>query len=376
MDRYAHKLYKEISLISLIKMDTAILTESGVINTYPVKNQKLAATYLEYIKLKQQNPGLGYKKLSKLLKEPLHRTRYWHHNNAVPQPILTIDWLKNKGLLSLGPNNPNSLLITKVFGALFGDGGIFGNLNGIFLSSSELTAVKEFGEDLKILFGEEIEKNSRIIEGGVYGHSWCYQNTNRNIIRFFMALGAPIGDKSLIEMIVPKWILNAEEYIQDEFFGSLFGAELGVPKVHIEGNRLDLLSFGITAKDELGKNRIAFLDTISDYLKNKGIRMCKININDHRKVNRQGDATKVYRLIIAIDFENVTNFMTLTKMNYCTYKKQKLANTMNEFSRIKMHKFNDLITRGYSEDAALTLLKLTPASLEIIENFEDFREIL
>jgi len=66
----------------------------------------------------------------------------------------------------LDNNNPKLFLITKVLGATFGDGGIFENLNGIFLSSSELEAVQEFGNDLNKLFGDEIEENSRIIEAG------------------------------------------------------------------------------------------------------------------------------------------------------------------------------------------------------------------
>ena len=73
-----------------------ILTEQDIINTYPEKNQKFARDYLRYLELKQQHPQLGYKRLSKLMEEPIHRTRYWHHGNAVPQPILTINWLKKK----------------------------------------------------------------------------------------------------------------------------------------------------------------------------------------------------------------------------------------------------------------------------------------
>ncbi|MBS3174672.1 hypothetical protein J4440_02220 [Candidatus Woesearchaeota archaeon] len=350
-----------------------IILEQDIINTYPEKNIKLSEDYIKYLKLKNENPNLGYKKLSKLMNEPIHRTRYWHHGNAIPQPVRTVNWLKEKGLLPLNSDNPNINLITKIFGATFGDGGIFGNLNAIFISSSELEAVKEFGEDLKKLFGEEIEENFRIIEGGEYGHSWCYQNTNRNIIRFFMALGAPIGDKSFTSMLIPNWIKT--EKIEDEFYGSLFGAEIGIPKVHINKKNLDSLSFGITGTEKFAENRIRFLSQMANYLNNKGIKTGTININEHKKVNRGGEPTKIYRLLISIEFDNVTNFMTLTKMNYCRYKKEKLANTMNEFSEIKRQRIKEMLELGYGLKSILNLLNLSETSLEIIENYENFHAI-
>src|SRR3989344_4950324 len=329
-----------------------IILEQDIINTYPEKNIKLSEDYIKYLKLKNKNQNLGKKKLSKLRNEPIHRTRYWHHGNAIPQPVRTVNWLKEKGLLPLNSDNPNINLITKIFGATFGDGGIFGNLNAIFISSSELEAVKE---------------------GGEYGHSWCYHNTNRNIIRFFMALGAPIGDKSFTSMLIPNWIKT--EKIEDEFYGSLFGAEIGIPKVHINKKNLDSLSFGITGTEKFAEDRIRFLSQMANYLNNKGIKTGTININEHKKVNRGGEPTKIYRLLISIEFDNVTNFMTLTKMNYCRYKKEKLANTMNEFSEIKRQRIKEMLELGYGLKSILNLLNLSETSLEIIENYENFHAI-
>lgn len=350
-----------------------IITEQDIINTYDERQQEQCRLYYEYKNIKNENPDFGYKRIAKILGHKYGKTRWWHCGKHIPTPIQTAEWLNEKGLLPLNYEHQKILLIAKVLGATIGDGGIFGNLNGIFLSSAELEAVKEFGEDLRKLFGEEIENNSRIIEGGVYGHSWCYQNTNRKIIRFFIALGAPVGDKSQTKLKIPAWI-NTEE-IKDEFFGSIFGAELGVPKMHIDGNKLDLFSLGITAKEELAQNRIDFLNEIAAYLNNKGIFTGNISISDHKECNRKGEPTKIYRLLISQKFENVTNFMTLTKMNYCRYKKEKLANTMNLFSDMKRKKIESLLNRGIKEESILKRLKLTEASLYIIDNEEDYREI-
>src|SRR3989344_633523 len=131
-----------------------VLTTQEIINAYDTRQQNQCRLFYEY------------EKIAKLLGEKYSKTRWWHAGKHIPVPVQTEEWLKEKGLLPLTKNNPKTKLIAKVLGSTFGDGGIFGNLNGIFLSSSELDAVKEFGEDLKKIFGDEIEQNSRIIEGG------------------------------------------------------------------------------------------------------------------------------------------------------------------------------------------------------------------
>ncbi len=352
-----------------------IITKDEIIGTYNQKQQEQCGLYHNYQKIKKDNPSFGYKRISKILKQQYSKTRWWHCSRHIPIPIKTANLLQTRGLLPLNYNNHQLQLISRVLGATFGDGGIFTNLNAIFLSSSELEAVKEFGDDLKKIFGDEIGKNSRIIEGGEYGHSWCYQNTNRKVIRFFVALGAPAGDKSQIKLKVPEWINNSNNGVKDEFFGSIFGAELGVPKVHISKKHLDTLSLGITGKDELAENRIEFLRSIAGYLNEKSIKTGKISINNQKAKNREGELTKIYKLLISTKFENVTNFITLTKMNYCNYKKIKLAGTMNQFSEIKRNKFEELLNRGYNEQTILKLLNLTAATQHIIENFEDYQEL-
>ncbi len=66
--------------------------------------------------------------------------------------------------------------------------------------------------------------------------------------------------------------------------------------------------------------------------------------------------------------------MTLIKINYCFHKKEKLINTMNEFSEIKRQKIS-LLKSNNSQKNIMNLLKLTPAALYMIENQENFDEI-
>ena len=271
-------------------------------------------------------------------------------------------------MLPLKIDNPKLPVITKVLGATFGDGGIFENLNGIFLSSSEKEAVEEFGKDLEETFGLHKDQNSRIIEGGVYGHSWCYQNTNRNIIYFFLALGAPRGNKTYINLIIPPWIRNNSVF-EEEFFGSLFGSEIGIPKIHVSGKHLNTFDFAITGKPGLEDNRIDFLNMIKIYLANHSI---KTGETSKRLIKKSDREIILYRFLFSTKFENLINFSKYCKLNYCQYKKEKLTNTINQFKKEKNKKYQDLLARGYGAESAMNLLNLTPSALYEILNDTKF----
>ena len=349
-------------------MTKTILTQQDIINTYNKRQQEQCRLYLEYKEIKKQNPGFGYKRIAKLLNQPYHKTRWWHSNNQIPVPVQNVNWLKQKSLLPLTINNKKLSPISKILGTTFGDGGIFENLNGIFLSSSELQSVKEYEKDLEAIFGKEIRQNSRIIEGGVYGHSYCYQNTNRNIIRFFQALGAPIGKKSKIELKIPDWIFLKEEP-QDNLFSSFFGNEIGIPKMHINQKGTNSLDIGLVAKKELLQNRIQFLTQIQNYLRSKDITSEKIYTSQHKEDKN----SLLIKLAINLNFDNLMNFHKNIKLSYSNKKRGKLTKTLNELKEIKLNRFkklsntlNRLTKRNYSREWVKNNLRLTEKSLKFI----------
>lgn len=347
------------------KSGDIILDEQSIIETFDEPQKEQCKLYYKYKEIKQKNPTWGYKRISKAMNQPEAKTRWWHAGKHIPYPIQTIKWLKERKLLPLKINNPKLPLIAKVLGATFGDGGIFENLNAIFLSSSELEATKEFGRDLQHIFGKDICNNSRTIEGGIEGHSWCYQNTNRKIIRFFKALGAPIGKKTNKKFILPNWISFSPKF-KDEFFGSFLGNELGVPKVHKQKNRLDMFSLGISGNPDVIDNKISFLNKLRTFLADKGINATKIDV----KKGKIGEPI-LCRLLISVKLDNVLTFQKNVKINYCKYKQKKLDNTINEFSYLKKQKYFELLDRGYGAEHAMKTLNLTQKSLYTILNEEE-----
>src|SRR3989338_2754899 len=338
-----------------------VIDEHDIINTYDEEQQELAKSYYQYLELREQNPSWGYKRIATKLGISYGRTRWWWDKKSAPYPIQTVKYLKKEGLIPLKINNPQLHLIAKVLGATFGDGGIFDNLNGIFLSSSEKEAVVEFGKDLEKIFNLRENENSRIIEGGEYGHSWCYQNTNRNIIRFFIALGSPKGNKTNLELKIPNWI-SLNENLEDEFYGSFFGGELGTPIIHKKGNHLTNLELGIISSKEFEKNRYEFLSEISLYLKRKNVICTSIY---KRELNFD---SIIHRLQIGKKFDNILYFMMNIKINYCRYKVDRLYKALGQWSLLKKNKYNELIRTGHGAEYAMKILNLTPNSLYLLLN--------
>jgi Lon-like ATP-dependent protease len=287
--------------------------------------------------------------------------RWWHCGKSKPISIKNVEWLKKKGLLPLKIDNPKLPKIARVLGATFGDGGIFANLNGIFLSSSEREAVEEFGKDLIDIFGKDIQKNNILREGGEYSHSWQLLNTNRKVVRFFQALGAPIGNKAEIELKIPQW-LAFNKCAEDEFFGALFGGEIGIPKLYKGKCGLHTLDFSVVSKNELKANRLKYLEQIAQYLSSRGVESTSIYEGLH------AEGKLIFRLMISVKLDNVIRFSEKIKIRYCTYKRKKLENAINELKQLKKQKFYELVNRGYGAEHAMKVLNLTPQLLYNILN--------
>lgn len=342
-----------------------IIDEQDIINTYNGWQQEQCRLYYQYRELKAEHPSWGYKRIAKAMGYPYGKTRWWHAGKHIPVPIQTSAWLKGRGLLPLKIGSTKLPLIAKIVGAIFGDGGVFENLNGIFLSSSNYRDVEEFSTDLQRIFGNEAVLNAELREGGEYGHSWCLTNTNRNIIRFFIALGAPKGNKTNTELVIPRWI-QFDGIWKDEFYGSLFGSELGVSLRREHPPRIE---FAITGLAHLGKNRIDFLTEVITYLESKGVEVTKREIDIREVKTKQGrNGNMIYRFIVSQSSYNIENFVENVKINYCNLKKWKLITIMDRDKKDKLVKYLDLRARGLGAEAIMKKLEIDQKYLYKILN--------
>jgi Lon-like ATP-dependent protease len=339
-----------------------ILTKEDIIKTYFIEDRVSAYKYYEYLKLTADNPTFGYKRLAKLLNQPEGRVRWWHNGKHKPHAVRTIEYLEERGLLPLMPSMEKISLAARILGALFGEGGIFATLNAVFLSSGEKSSLNAFKEDLVNLFGNNICPNFDLRTGGVNRSSQALWNTNRNVVRFFMALGAPVGKKEQ-ELSIPSWIYT-NEAAKLEFFGAFFGSELCSPKFTSFLNTLDI---PIAGSYKLRENRIRFLKQVEAFLNSYGIRCTSIYENEFR------EGRYLWRLLIAKDYENFLRFKQLIPIRYSEAKKERIAKAAEQMSESKIMKFRNMMNSGFSFRQISSALRVPLSKFQLLADGGDVK---
>src|SRR4030042_6345537 len=110
----------------------------------------------------------------------------------------------------------------------------------------------------------------------ISGTSYRFSITKTEAFAFFELLGVPVGNKSRVKFQVPKWILEAQDDVQDEYLSGLFGAEMSAPNFYRRkgGNGLDLQPPHFTQSKtiKLHKSLTRFRKQIVSMLKKRGIK--------------------------------------------------------------------------------------------------------
>ncbi len=185
------------------------------------------------------------------------------------------------------------------------------------------------------------------------------RNSNRNIVRFFLALGAPLGKKRE-NMQVPAWIhLNAKA--QKEFFGALLGNELCSPKFCDKQKKIQCFCIGLAGDRTLEQNRKRILDEIALYLNSYGIATTpSINENEFR------EGKYVWRLGISTEIENLMRFYKLIPIRYSNEKTDRIRESIEKARARKKESYGKLEHIGKSEAYILATLRASKNTLQQI----------
>lgn len=336
-----------------------IITAEDIIKTFSESEQKNAYKYYEFVKLKKENPDLGYKKIAKILGIKPGQARWWCNNKHKPRAVRTIERLESLGLLPFRIDSEFAPIAARILGTTFGDGGIFSTLNGIFLSSSEENSINQYARDLIALFGEKISKNFERRISGVNNSAMTIWNTNRDIVRFFVALGAPVGRKNK-KIEIPSWIYLSEQ-TQKEFFGALLGNELCSPRFSPDSNRIQYFGIGLAGDSSLKENRISVLKEISHYLNSFGIKTSpNINENEFRK------GRYIWRLGISVEIENLIKFYESIPIRYSDAKIARIQSAIDETLERKKTKQQEFQQLGKSKNYITSTLRVSDSGLQKI----------
>ncbi|MFA5050248.1 MAG: ATP-dependent protease LonB [Candidatus Micrarchaeia archaeon] len=350
---------KKITDENLKTYDIEIISKIDIIRTYSKTDQKSAQDYYKFLELKRKNPKTGYRKIAKILGIKTGQTRWWNNNTRKPKAVQSVERLEKLGLLPFKTGKKDSYAIARILGTTFGDGGVFSTLNGIFLSSSEEKSIDDYAQDMISIFGEDIGKNFRRIISGVNNTGMCISNSNRDVVRFFVALGAPVGRKNK-EIQFPKWI-HLDKNIEKEFFGAFLGNELCSPKYSEKENKIQYFGVGIAGEKYLENNRKKLLREIMLYLKSYDIKTTeKINENEFRKDKF------IWRMQISTDIENIIRFYELIPLRYSDKKTERIRHAMEKVMQRKLDKYSQLKNIEKSERYILSTLKVSNETMQKI----------
>lgn len=327
-----------------------LVSEQDIINTYSKKDQFSCQKYFEYLKLVQENPTIGYKKAAKLLGIKQGSTRWWHtkgEKKAIPNPLKVVQKLKEAGLLPFTEQHKDAKILFNILGTLFGDGGVDCRLNTVAFISADKRDVDLWHEDLLKIFPFAKGK-TQIVEGGEYGHSYNIRCYDRAVVRFFAALGAPVGNKVTTVYTLPKWLLGASEESRIAFLDGYLASEVSVPRWRPDslGNcRFTDFSVGISKVLSLEGEHKNFLRGVEKLLHSVGIETTG-NINKNLSagtIRKDGAQTANYRIFIRTTFHRVLFFDEIFGLYYAQDKKKRTQEVIATAQKAKKEKCGEKV---------------------------------
>ncbi|BBL45269.1 archaeal Lon protease [Nanobdella aerobiophila] len=292
-----------------------ILTEEDIVRTYGEEELERYKLYLKWKEFKEKNPGIGYKKAAKILNILEFKIKEWEEGMKPPS-LYIIGELKKLNLLPLKLSDDRLLIIARIIGGLFGNGNIDKNLNTLAYISSEKEAIDNFIRDLKSIFGDftyEIRESDK---------AYLFRTTERRIIRFFVALGAPVGKKTEIILKIPEWIYNRRDLILS-FLDGFYSAEGFVPRYwkckdgHKIKNKVEIIL--------LNKNK----ETIEE-LERFIDKLYTLRLKARLRIERR-DGKYLIRIMFSQSFENTFRLYKLIGFSYSPRKRERFEEVINSY---------------------------------------------
>jgi len=308
-----------------------LVSEKDVIDTYSKEDQFYCQKYSEYLELMQSNPTIGYKNAARLLDILPGCTRWWHSKCARSKPIpwKTVEKLQSCQLLPFTIHHQSAEDTFRILGTIFGDGCVDKNLNTLSFISSIQENIDRWKADLVNIF-PFAEKKLSVIETGEYGHAFCIRTTDRAVIRFFVALGAPVGNKVTKPYTLPKSFQFAPKKLKIAFFDGLFSSEIATPRFVLSAHHTNYFknfSLSLSKLESLEESHKEFLNAVKLELASLGVKttlaISKASYwnSYHRK---DGRISHGYRIFFQCGESHVASFNRMFPLKYATEKKQKL----------------------------------------------------
>lgn len=320
-----------------------LLTANDVLKTYSKEEQDSYDQYQQFLQLKTDNPTFGYKKLAKLIDASISKTRWWTQKGGKVTSLDVIEKLSSTGLLPLTTDNPKLPAILRLLAASFTDGGIDIRMNTFHFNSAIKANIEAWKKDFFEVFPFAKESLS-YIETGKYKSSIGTRTCDRAIIRFFAALGCPIGNKTTTNYQLPVWLFELSKEHKLAFIDGFFSCEVAMPQYRFgskEGSHFKNFSLSMSKIEEKEAEHLEFLKSFCKLCECIGIKHTSINRVpqkteiDGKPRRKDGKVCDSYRILFSNSYENVLLTHKLIPLTYAIEKKKRFDKEVENYKNRK-----------------------------------------
>lgn len=204
-----------------------------------------------------------------------------------------------------------------LFGFMYGDGWIDIHKHGGFSGDKE--SLQNAKNDLIELFGDigkaKIRTQKMISPKYKIIGTTSQFAVNSNVSKAFIEAGMPIGKKVEQEWLIPNWIMNGSQDVQQSFLSGLYAAEGFTPITKCEDRSFKPLGLLLTKRLILRNNFEQMMNQLGNIISNVGI-----NYSVARRLTHTCSDNIEIRFNFKNSLQNIYNTTQLLDIRYCVKK--------------------------------------------------------
>lgn len=230
--------------------------------------------------------------------------------------------LSQLSLIDLRLDNPKVSVFLKLTGLIFG-GGTIQNKSLKVKIRGERENLEEVKKDLAILgipadifSGKRGHQTGKVHGSRKVEQSRCSLNIlSKGFGLLLVALGVPVGERSLKPYPIPDWLMETENWQKRLFLASFFGVEMTAPR-SVEGTDFSAPTISINKHDSISPNAAVFLSQIAEMLNQLGV-TSSITVKTSSCVHHGMKEERMsYSLHILPTIENLIKFYSTISYEY------------------------------------------------------------
>lgn len=251
--------------------------------------------------------------------------------NAIPQILKD---LGKRNVLPIRYNSPHFPELIKIAAFLFGDGALYIEkkrnkyMNFFYGEPDDL---EEIRKDVAKAGFKPSKIYSRFREHKIttnYGEQqfsrdeYSFKVVSSSFGVIMAALGVPVGNKTISDYGVPKWLFKAPLWQKRLFLASFFGAEMSSPSI-ISGRKVEFFcpTLGMSKRESHVDSGRKFLLHISFLLKEFDIETGDILLEENFYQRKDGFQSCRLRLVVSNTIDNLSKFWARVGFEYHKGKK-------------------------------------------------------